>query len=102
MLVPWSSINLVDYYLVRRGRYAVEAMYDPKGQYGTFNVQTIVIYCVGIASTIPFMDVSFYHSYFARMIGADVSWIPSLIVPGALYYLLAGPSKARAPALRME
>jgi nucleobase:cation symporter-1, NCS1 family len=86
VLVPWSSINLVDYYLVRKGDYSVREMYDSRGQYGKFNVTTLAIYCLGIASTIPFMDVSFYHSYFAKLIGADVSWIPSLLVPGIAYY----------------
>ncbi|SAK80134.1 transport-related, membrane protein [Caballeronia hypogeia] len=87
VLVPWSSINLVDYYLVRRGDYSVTEMYDSRGQYGKFNLSTIAIYCLGIASTLPFMDLSFYHSYFAKIIGADVSWIPSLLVPGILYYV---------------
>ncbi|MEK6347724.1 MAG: cytosine permease [Burkholderia sp.] len=102
VLVPWSSINLVDYYLVRRGRYSVPDMYDPQGRYGAFNTQTIVIYCLGIASTIPFMDLSFYHSYFARIIGADVSWIPSLIVPGALYWLAASSRRARDAGFAVE
>ncbi|HKR40534.1 MAG TPA: cytosine permease [Paraburkholderia sp.] len=102
VLVPWSSINLVDYYLVRRGEYSVEDMYNPDGQYGTFNLQTILIYCVGIASTIPFMDLSFYHSYFAHLIGADISWIPSLIVPGALYFLLANAQVQRSPKFQIE
>ena len=97
VLVPWSSINLVDYYLVRRGRYSVEDMYDAQGQYGAFNLKTILIYCAGFASTIPFMDVSFYHSYFAKLIGADISWIPSLLVPGLLYYFA---SSVRATASR--
>ncbi|MDO5947599.1 MULTISPECIES: purine-cytosine permease family protein [Burkholderia cepacia complex] len=102
VLVPWSSINLVDYYLVRRGSYSVTDMYDVDGQYGAFNLQTIMIYCVGIASTIPFMDLSFYHSYFARMIGADVSWIPSLIVPGMLYYFFANAQQQRSPLWQIE
>lgn len=88
VLVPWSSINLVDYYMVRKGNYSVREMYDVNGRYGKYNVMTILIFCVGVASTLPFMDVSFYHSYFARMIGADVSWIPSLLVPGFLYYMV--------------
>jgi nucleobase:cation symporter-1, NCS1 family len=88
VLVPWSSINLVDYYLVRKGDYSVTEMYDSRGRYGKFNMSTIAIYCLGIASTLPFMDLSFYHSYFAKMIGADVSWIPSLLVPGILYYVV--------------
>lgn len=88
VLVPWSSINLVDYYLVRKGDYSVTEMYDARGRYGKFNMSTLAIYCLGIASTLPFMDLSFYHSYFAKMIGADVSWIPSLLVPGILYYVM--------------
>ena len=87
VLVPWSSINLVDYYLILKGEYSVTEMYDARGQYGKFNGSTLLIYGLGIASTLPFMDLSFYHSYFARLIGADVSWIPSLLVPGILYYV---------------
>ncbi|VVN89914.1 purine-cytosine permease family protein [Pseudomonas fluorescens] len=84
-LVPWSAINLADYYLVRKGKYVVADMYDGKGIYGKYNVSTMIIFLIGVASTIPFMDMSFYHSYFAKLIGADMSWIPALIVPAALY-----------------
>ncbi|MFG6206123.1 purine-cytosine permease family protein [Pseudomonas retamae] len=84
-LVPWSSINLADYYLVKKGKYVVEDMYSADGIYGKYNVSTMVIFLIGVASTVPFMDMSFYHSYFAKMIGADVSWVPALIVPAVLY-----------------
>jgi NCS1 family nucleobase:cation symporter-1 len=88
VLVPWSSINLVDYYLIRKGKYSVPDMYDEEGMYGKYNWSTLAIFVVAVAVQIPFMDMSFYHSYFAKLIGADVSWIPSLLVPGALYYLV--------------
>jgi NCS1 family nucleobase:cation symporter-1 len=97
VMVPWSSINLVDYYLVRKGNYSVREMYDANGQYGKYNMTTILIFCAGMASSIPFMDVSFYHSYFAQIIGADVSWIPCLLIPGALYYMA---NRSRMPQLR--
>ncbi|PRZ55843.1 NCS1 family nucleobase:cation symporter-1 [Paraburkholderia fungorum] len=100
VIVPWSAINLVDYYLVKHGKYDIPAMYDSRGQYGKFNVTTLTIYAIGILSTIPFMDLSFYHSYFAKLIGADVSWIPSLVVPGVLYY--AVHAFQRAPVLNAE
>jgi NCS1 family nucleobase:cation symporter-1 len=87
VLVPWSSINLVDYYLIRKGKYSVPDMYNENGIYGKYNWSTLAIFAVAIAVQIPFMDMSFYHSYFAKLIGADVSWIPSLLVPGVLYYL---------------
>ncbi|WP_044870090.1 cytosine permease [Pseudomonas sp. LFM046] len=86
-LVPWSSINLADFYLVRKGKYSVDAMYDVNGEYGKYSWSTMAIFMIGVLSTVPFMDLSFYHSYFAQMIGTDISWIPALIVPGGLYYL---------------
>ncbi|QXI30915.1 purine-cytosine permease family protein [Pseudomonas vanderleydeniana] len=84
-LVPWSAINLADYYLVKKGKYVVADMYDVDGIYGRYSWSTMIIFLLGVASTIPFMDVSFYHSYFSVLIGADVAWIPALIVPAVLY-----------------
>lgn len=86
LLVPWSSINLVDYYLTRKGRYTVQDLYNVDGQYGKYNYATLVIYLIGFCSCIPFMELSFYRSPLAELIGTDVSWVPSLIVPGVLYY----------------
>jgi NCS1 family nucleobase:cation symporter-1 len=88
VLVPWSSINLVDYYMIRKGQYSVKDMYLVDGIYGSINWTTLAIYFAAIAVQLPFMDLSFYHSYFARLTGADLSWIPSLIVPGVLYYMV--------------
>lgn len=87
VLVPWSSINLVDYYFTRKGHYSIKDMYDVNGQYGKYNHATMVIYLVGIASCIPFMELSFYKSYFATILGTDVSWLPALIVPGTIYFI---------------
>lgn len=86
VLVPWSAINLVDFYLVRHGQYSVKDMYCEDGIYGRYNVKTLLIFLVSILLQLPFMDLSFYHGYFAVKIGADVSWIPSLLVPAVLYY----------------
>lgn len=30
----WTSINLVDYFFVRRGRYSIKEMFNPHGMYG--------------------------------------------------------------------
>ncbi|UQY33022.1 cytosine permease [Pseudomonas fulva] len=84
-LLPWSAINLTDYYLVRKGKYNVEDLFDVDGQYGKHNHWTVAIYLIGVASSIPFMELSFYKSYFAQLIGTDISWVPALIVPAALY-----------------
>jgi purine-cytosine permease-like protein len=36
VLIPWSAINLADYFLVRRGRYDVASSFTADGAYGRF------------------------------------------------------------------
>jgi len=88
VLVPWSAINLADYYWVRKGRYSVASMYDVNGIYGKINWNTLMIYAVAVLIQIPFMELSFYKGPIAHMIGTDISWLPGLVIPGVLYYLV--------------
>ena len=34
LFIPWTAVNLIDYYVVRRGHYAVEEIFKPHGIYG--------------------------------------------------------------------
>jgi len=95
VLVPWSAINLADYYFVRRGSYDIDDMFDPNGVYGRFHWPTIVIYGLSIAVEAPFARLSFCTGSIARTIGADIAWVPGLIVPAMLYCLIARPSTVR-------
>lgn len=88
VLVPWSAINLVDYYFVRKGSYRVTHMYDVDGIYGRYNVVTLVVFLISVLAQLPFMDLSFYKGAAAVALGADISWIPALLVPASLYYIL--------------
>ncbi len=88
-IVPWSAINLVDYYWTKRGQYSVPDIYNAAGIYGRFNRLTLSLYGIAIVAQLPFMDMSFYHGPIARRIGADIAWIPALIVPAVLYGILA-------------
>jgi NCS1 family nucleobase:cation symporter-1 len=85
LLVPWSSINLADYYLVRHGGYEIADMYRPHGQYRSVRWDTIAIYLLGIAAQVPFMNLSFFQGPVARWLGADMGWLPGLIVTAALF-----------------
>lgn len=87
-LVPWSAINLTDFYLVRKGKYSVKDMYDLKGIYGRYNMPGIVAYVAAIIAQVPFMGFSFYHGFMHQIIGADVAWIVGLVVPSILYFLV--------------
>ncbi len=86
VFTPWSAINLTDYYLLSRERVDVEALYDPEGRYGRWNVVALTTYAVGILVQVPFLAQSLYTGPVTRALGgADVSWIVGLVVPAALY-----------------
>jgi nucleobase:cation symporter-1, NCS1 family len=36
-MIPWTAINLTDYYVVRRGRYVIEDIFKTDGRYGRVN-----------------------------------------------------------------
>jgi NCS1 family nucleobase:cation symporter-1 len=96
VLVPWSAINLADYYFVRNASYSVKDMFDLNGLYGRFNWSTIAIYFLAIIIQAPFARLSFYTGVIAEQIGADTAWIPGLIVPAILYCIIEPRRMARA------
>ncbi|MEB3369712.1 cytosine permease [Saccharopolyspora mangrovi] len=87
-LTPWSAINLVDFYFLRKERYDLADMYDPDGRYGRWCVPALVAYGVGIAVQIPFSHVEdIFTGFLVPMLGgADIAWLLGLLVPGVLYW----------------
>ncbi len=87
VFIPWSSINLVDYYLVSRERVDIPALYDPNGRYGKWNVVSLTCYAIGVVVQIPFMAQKLYTGPITEMLGgADISWIVGLVVTAAIFY----------------
>lgn len=90
-MTPWSAINLVDYYWVRRERYEVAELFRPDGSYGRFNTGALVAYAVSVVVQIPFMNSNLYVGPIADwMGGADLAWLLGLILAGGLYYAMTG------------
>lgn len=91
VLVPWTAINLVDYYLLRHGVYDVESFFRRDGGiYGRINGAAIFCYVLGIAVQLPFVDSAMYTGPAARAMGGiDLSWIVGLSVTAPVYYFLA-------------
>jgi NCS1 family nucleobase:cation symporter-1 len=90
--VPWSAINLVDYYLVKRGRYDVASFFTPSGIYGKFQWWACLCYVITLAVQVPFLDQTFYQGALVpKMGGADISWIVGFGVASLLY--LAGAKR---------
>jgi NCS1 family nucleobase:cation symporter-1 len=91
-LIPWTAINLADFYWVRKERYDLKAFFDPHGLYGSVNWRTMIAYLVAVAAEIPFMSTSFYTGWaVAPLGGADIAWIVGLVIAAALYVVLMRP-----------
>jgi NCS1 family nucleobase:cation symporter-1 len=91
LLGPWTSINLIDYFFVRRGRYAITHFFLPQGIYGAWNSRGLTAYLVGFASTLPFVALpGIYVGPAAHVLGGiDVGWLVGLVVAGAVYAWLS-------------
>ncbi|HWJ35159.1 MAG TPA: cytosine permease [Steroidobacteraceae bacterium] len=101
VLVPWTAINLVDYYLLRHGDYDVASFFRQDGGiYGRINVAAVTCYGVGILVQLPFIASALYTGPIARAIGGiDLSWIIGLAVTSPAYYWLARRSQTRGETL---
>jgi nucleobase:cation symporter-1, NCS1 family len=88
VMVPWSAVNLVDYYLIRRGHYDVRSFFAADGGvYGRYNVAAIVCYLLGILVQVPFIASNVYTGPIARAMGGiDFSWIVGVVAVSAVYY----------------
>ncbi len=90
LLIPWTAINLTDYYLVRRGKYAIGELFKTHGAYGAVNWWALAIYVVAIGIELPFMNSSVYEGPVASSLGGgDIAWLVGLAFAIPAYYLVA-------------
>ncbi|HZS80158.1 MAG TPA: cytosine permease [Herbaspirillum sp.] len=103
-LVPWTAVNLVDYFFVRKGRYAIPHFFTPKGIYGAWQVRGIAAYLIGFVAMTPFfyivdatMNQEIFVGPMARLMsGVDIAWLVGLAVAGTTYYALSRSLHLRA------
>jgi purine-cytosine permease-like protein len=89
LFTPWTAINLVDFFWVRKGHYSVREIFNPDGIYGRWNWHGLLAYAVGFVAMIPFFSTGLYTGPIAQMLGgADVSMLVGLPV-STLVYLFA-------------
>jgi nucleobase:cation symporter-1, NCS1 family len=89
LFIPWTAVNLVDYYVVRRGHYAIAEIFNPRGMYGRWGWRGILAYLIGFAAMIPFFSVGTLFTGFIAddLNGADISLFIGLPVAAVLYWL---------------
>ncbi len=88
--VPWSAINLIDFYLLRHGQYDVRSFFVRKGSYADFILPACIVYLITLGVEVPFMNTTLYVGPVSKaMTGAKIDWIVGFIVAGVLYYAVS-------------
>ncbi|MFE9258170.1 purine-cytosine permease family protein [Streptomyces sp. NPDC006879] len=89
LFTPWTAINLVDYFFVRRGTYAITELFNPRGMYGRWGWRGNLSYLFCAAVMVPFMVTVPFTGFAARALGGtDYSVFVGLPVAGLTYLLL--------------
>jgi purine-cytosine permease-like protein len=104
-LVPWGAINLIDFYLVKRGKYNVASFFARHGVYYEdppswtrrgFALKALLCYALGVLAELPFANDPWIKGFLVDTLGGgDFSFIVGIIVPALLYYLLMHPWSSR-------
>jgi purine-cytosine permease-like protein len=95
LLVPWTATNLVDYFFVRRGHYAITELFRPDGIYGVWAWRGLTAYAVGFLFEIPFMVLPTLGSWsytgfmVSKVNGVDIAWMVGLAASSITYLVLA-------------
>jgi nucleobase:cation symporter-1, NCS1 family len=90
-MIPWTAINLVDFFFVRHERYAIRELFKPHGLYGAWSWRGLTAYVVGFAVMIPFMNTTnIWEGPVAKSLsGGDLSPFIGFPVAAILYYLIS-------------
>ena len=95
LLVPWTATNLVDFFVVRRGHYAIADLFRADGIYGAWAWRGLTAYAVGLVAEVPFMVLPVLGSWSytgpaaAALGGVDLAWLVGLVVSSVAYLLLS-------------
>lgn len=88
-LVPWTAVNLADFYLVRKGHYAISHIFNPAGIYGRWSSAGLLAYFLGLLAMVPFMSLSFFQGPLSKALGgADIAFVVGLAVAALVYWAL--------------
>lgn len=95
-LIPWTAINLVDYYALRKGVYQIADIFEPSVIYGRVNGIAIGVFLATIVLEVPFMNTSLYAGPLATQLqGVDLAWAVGLLFPALAYYVLMNRRNAQ-------
>jgi nucleobase:cation symporter-1, NCS1 family len=90
---PWAGITLVEYFVLRRRKVDVSALYEPpeRSPYGDMNWPAIIALVAGLVAgwACQYGAVEQMRGPIATALGnTDFSWAAGMLVAGGLYYFL--------------
>ncbi len=86
LFTPWTAINLVDFYLIRKGHYSVREIFNAHGMYGRWNWRGLLAYGVGFIVMVPFFSTESWRGPVAAALGgADIAMLVGLPVSAIVY-----------------
>jgi nucleobase:cation symporter-1, NCS1 family len=89
VFIPWSAVNLTDYFVVRHGEYSVASFFVADGRYGKWAWRGLVAYVIGLVVELPFVSQTYWIGWFVKDLGnADISWLVGFIVASVVYLVI--------------
>lgn len=108
LLVPWTAVNLTDFFIVRRGHYAIRDILLPGGTYGQWAWRGLLAYAIGLACEIPFMllpgpgPLTYVSPGASALNGVDIAWLIGLAVAACAFYAFSKVGKNTTAATLHE
>lgn len=100
-LIPWTAVNLIDFYFIRRGQYDVDGLLSRSGPYGKVSWIGLTAYLIGCLAEIPFVNTTVFVGPAASALGgADISWIVGVVFAGGSYLVLHRSPMGRRASLQ--
>ncbi len=88
-LIPWTTVNLIDFYVVHHGDYRTDDFFDKDGTFGRWGRPAIITYFVTFLVELPFMSTTVFTGPLAHALGGiDLAWLVGPIVSIPLYLSL--------------
>ncbi len=90
LFTPWTAVNLVDYFFVRKGVYVIGEIFKKDGIYGRWGWRGNTAYFIGLATMVPFFVTTPFVGPIAKSLGSvDYSLFVGLPVSAIVYLILA-------------
>jgi len=85
-IIPWSVINLVDFYLLKRNNFMSEQYLTKHSKFGKINRKGVLVYFIVIMLQIPFVNTELYQGIISlKMNGLDIAWMVGVLSAASFY-----------------